>query len=445
MKPVRLSQAAAAMGGTLRGEDIEITSVSTDSRKCPPGSLFVPLVGEKADGHDYIASAAATCAAVVTHKDTDPGVPSVLVEDTLKALGDFAAWYRKEIAPMLVAVTGSVGKTTTKEMLAAMLSEKYLTACTAGNFNNHIGLPLTLLSMEEGTQAAVAEMGMNHFGEISYLSKIASPDIGLITFTGTQHIEYLGSREGIVQAKLEILHGMTPDAPIVLNGDCELLWAKRGEIGDRAVWFGIENSECTYTARDIRPTDEGTRFTLVMPGGQYDAFVPAPGIHNVKNALGAAAAASLMGVEPEKTVSALARFENTGMRQKIYNENGFTVIEDCYNAGPESMAASLEVLKNRPGRRIAVLGDMLELGEHSRELHEKALTHGALCADELYLYGSEMKRAISAAGGKARHFETHDDLAAALKEGCRGGETVLFKGSRGMKMEEALKKFLNRE
>lgn len=447
MEPLNLSEIAAFTGSVFSGNNIEITSVSTDSRKLDRGSLFIPLKGEKADGHSFLAQAAKTCAAVLSEHEISLPVPVLHVEDSLKALGALAAGYKKKFTLSTVAITGSAGKTTTKEMLSAMLSEKFVTHSTQGNFNNNIGVPLTLLGIDRHTQAAVVEMGMNHFGEISLLSKMTAPDLGVIASAGTQHIEFLGSREGIVKAKLEILDGMAADAPLVLNGDDALLWQQKEtlEQGRRLIVFGADNPNCDVTARNIMERDGGTAFTIVYSGGKIDAFLPVAGAHNVKNALGAAAAALYMGISPESVAHALAGFENTGMRQKTYLCSGFTIIEDCYNAGPESMAAALKVLGTHPGRRIAVLGDMLELGSYGPELHRQLGTQAAQAADEIFLFGEATTYARETAGAKARHFSSKDELVRALKDSCLGGETILFKGSRGMRMEDMLKKFVNKE
>ena len=456
MKELTLGQIAAWCGAEIKKEDsqINVTGVQPDSRQIRAGELFVAICGERVDGHDYIAAAAERGAsAALVSRPVEAEIPCLLVDDTIRAYGAIAAGYRQLFPLRVVGVTGSVGKTTTKEMIACVLSTMYHTAKTEGNHNNSLGLPMTIMDMPEGTQAAVLEMGMNHFGEMANLTAIARPDIAVITNIGTMHIEHLGTREGILQAKLEIMKGLPTDGIGLFNGDEPLLWNVRNDGGHKKYYYGIENRLADVVATDIAELDDGMRFQVTGLGHQFELFVPVVGHHSVYNALCATATALLMGVPPEKIQSALSSFCNTGMRQRIYASNGMTIIEDCYNAGPESTEAALNVLESykTKGRRIAVLGDMLELGNRSSAEHYRIGRLVAQKADMLFTYGTNSVRMVTGAitGGmpakNAEHFDTHKDLAHVLKTRAAEGDVILFKGSRGMKMERALHMFLDEE
>ena len=456
MKELTLSQIAAWCGAALPEEqkNIRITGVESDSRAIAPGDLFIALKGERVDGHDFLAAAAknGAAAALVSHP-VETELPCLIVEDTLRAYGAIAAGYRELLGLRVIGITGSVGKTTTKEMIACVLEGSFQTARTDGNHNNNLGLPMTIMHISEQTQVAVLEMGMNHFGEMEYLTGIAKPDIAVITNIGTMHIEHLGSREGILQAKLEIMRGVPPLGIGVFNGDEPLLWNIRADGGHKKYYFGLENQACDVIADDVQELEDGMRFVVKGFGHQFEVFVPSAGRHSVYNALAAVTTALLLGVKPEQIQSRMESFRNTGMRQRIYQQNGMTIIEDCYNAGPESMQAALEVLGNyhTEGRHIAVLGDMLELGGRSSAEHYRIGRLAAEKADMLFTYGHHSLRTVTGAitGGMppkcAEHFDTHEDLAHVLKTRAAEGDVLLFKGSRGMKMERALHLFLDDE
>ena len=457
MKPTKLKQIALWCGGELdpQYDDVEILGVSTDSREIKPGQLFVPLVGTRADGHTFIGRAVEHgAAASLNAKEKRPqNVPYIQVDDTLRAIGAIAAGYRQTMCARILAITGSVGKTTTKEMLAAILRRRYRTVWTEGNHNNTLGLPLSVLDIEADTEYAVLELGMSHAGEMSYLTNIARPDMAIFTNIGTMHIENLGSRENILKAKLEILEGMGPDGVVVLNGDEPLLWNLRDTLKHKIYYFGIENIACDVRAAQIRSDDSGVTFQVMAFGREFEAFVPHNGQHTVYNALAAATAAMLSGVAPEEIAAGLRSFENTGMRQKIFEQNGFTIIEDCYNAGPESMAAALNVRAERScqGRRIAILGDMLELGSLSSAEHYRIGRLAVGRCDILLSYGVNAARVVTGAvtGGmstrRALCFDDQDQLLHELRAVARPGDLLLFKGSRGMKMERVLRMFLDSE
>lgn len=451
-----LKQLATWCGRTVKAEweEIRVCSVTSDSRKVREGSLFVAIRGEKFDGHDFVESAMTQgAAAVLVQQPVREDIPQIVVEDTVKAYGDMAAGYRRAMDVTVVGVTGSVGKTTTKEMVASILEGKFRTAKTEGNHNNNLGLPMTIMDMPADTEMAVLEMGMNHFGEMAYLTSIAMPDISVITNIGTAHIEYLGSREGILKAKMEIMQGMDRKGVAVFNGDELLLWNLKDMEGHKKYYFGIENPMCDVIAENIQQMDGGMGFRVKGMGQRFEVFVPAEGIHTVYNALAAITVGLIRGVKAEKMQYQLAHFQNTGMRQQVLEENGMTIIADCYNAGPESMEAALNVLGDKPteGRRIAVLGDMLELGTRSMAEHYRIGRLAVSKADIIYAYGTYSDRIITGAitGGMdpkdCIHFSTHEAMAQKLQSVAKPGDVLLFKGSRGMKMENVLKLFLGKD
>ena len=454
MKELTLRQIADWCGGKVsaRFEHLRVSRMQSDSRKVRSGDLFVALKGAKADGHDFAETAInhGAVAALVSRPISEK-LPSIEVEDTLRAYGDIAAGYRKMTGVKVVGITGSVGKTTTKEMTASVLEAVYHTAKTEGNHNNNLGLPMTIMDMPEDTEVAVLEMGMNHSGEMEYLSDIARPDLAIITNIGTMHIEHLGTREGILQAKLEIMRGMPDSGAGVFNGDEPLLWNIRAIGKHKKYYYGIENHACDVTATDIVELDDGVRFVVHGFGQQFELFVPMLGRHAVYNALAATTVGLLLGVKPEQLQTRFSSFHNTGMRQKIYVKNGVTIIEDCYNAGPESTEAALDVLAGikTDGRRIAVLGDMLELGNRSAAEHYRIGRLAVGKADLLLTYGEHSVRTLTGAitGGmnpkNTDHFDTHEDMAHMLKMRVSEGDVVLFKGSRGMRMEKVLQLFLD--
>ena len=441
---------AEVTGGKLLGGDVTVTGVSTDTRTIAPGMLFVAIRGESFDGNDYIGAAAEKgAAAAITDRAEgadDYSIPVILVEDTRAAQLALAHHHREKFPLKLVGVTGSVGKTSTKDMVYAVLSAKYPTLRTEGNFNNDIGLPRTLFRLNENYGAAVIEMGMSDLGEISVLSKAAAPDICIITNIGWCHIENLRTRENILKAKLEILDGASGSAPLILNGDDEYL--KNVDIpGRRIVRYG-RGDNCEVRAEDILQTAEGQQFTLVYNGNRYPAKLPVVGEHHVMNALAAFAAGIEAGMTAEEIVPAFLRYEASGMRQRIEKrgERGdITVILDCYNASPTSMESSLSVLGGMEcaGRKCAVLGDMLELGEMSAQLHAGVADYIMKNADCAFLYGAEMancRSRLEQAGFEVHHSTDKAALTAELLKWLRPGDIALFKGSRGMRMEEIAEK-----
>ena len=452
MKELTLKQLAQWCGGRIVPEDADcvIKGMQQDSRDIRYGDLFVAIAGEHFDGHDFVKKAAESGArAALVSRPTGNGVPEIVVEDTLLAYGAIAREYLQMLHIPVVAITGSVGKTTTKEMISGVLAGKCRVAKTQGNHNNNLGLPITVMEMGADTQVAVLELGMNHFGEMSYLTSIAKPSVVVITNIGTMHIEHLGTREGILKAKLEIMEGIREDGVAVFNGDEPLLWNLR-EGTHRRMYFGIENERCDVMAKDISLQDGGVEFTVSGLGRSFRVFVPQEGRHTVYNALAAITVGLLHDVEPEVICRQLSLFHNTGMRQKIYEENGFTIIDDCYNAGPESMEAALRVLQEHActGKRIAVLGDMLELGSRAMAEHYRVGRLAAAAADVILAYGKHSERIITGAvtGGmnhkNAIHYDDQSEMAQALCRAAKPGDVLLFKGSRGIKMERVMGQFL---
>ena len=456
MKKLTLQEIAQWCEGTVASEfaNITVDGISTDSREIHPGQLFIPLIGSRYDGHQYIHKALEQGAvAVLTMKEIEDTIPAVHVQDTLIAYGKLASNYREYLGLKVIAITGSVGKTTTKEMVASVMHTTYRTAKTEGNQNNEVGLPMTIMHIEQDCQYAVLELGINHFGEMSRLTAIARPNIALVTNIGTMHIEHLGSREGILKAKMEILEGLEPNGILILNGDEPLLWALKNKLQERfqVYYFGMDNPDCDVLGSDMRSVDHGITLDLKGFGKEFPVFVPVEGKHNAYNAIAAGTTGLICGIAPEKIQLGMSHFENTGMRQRVYEEQGYTIIEDCYNAGPESMRAALNVLAERKvsGKRIAVLGDMMELGSRAMAEHYRVGRYCAGLVGMVFAYGYHATRIVTGAitGGmeptNALYFDSMEELVTLLKMRAQPGDALLFKGSRGMKMERALEMFLD--
>lgn len=449
MKTLTAAQAAQFAGGVVVGDgETSFTGVSTDSRSIPAGSLFIPIRGERFDGHTFLEKAVeAGAAAVMSEQDIDLPVPVIRVDDTRRALLALAGGYRALFAIPVVGVTGSVGKTTTKEMTAAVLSQAFRTLYTQGNLNNEIGVPLTLFRLEEDTQAAVVEMGMSNFKEISRMTVQARPNVAIITNIGTAHIEFLGSVEGIRDAKLEILEGLQSGGTAVLNGDEPLLWCKKSRLGVKTLYFGIDNPECDVRAEHIVLEDDHISCTIRCGDLSFDAVMHTAGRHNIYNALAATAAGLCLGMSAEQIAAGLAAFRD--LHQTITYEDGYAIIDACYNASPDAVDASLDVLHSLSitGRRFAVLGGMRELGSYAAEGHRRCGRKAASCADFLYCYGDgaeeyrEGAREAGMSDANIHILHSHEGLAGALKRAAKPGDALLFKGSRYWKMEKALELF----
>ena len=447
MKAIKLSEIVKAVDGTLLSGDGEtiIKEIVTDSRKVAADSLFVPLVGENFDGHDFIEKAIAGGAvASFTQKrpeTDDKGAAFVYVENTLLAMQKLAAYYRESFPISVVGLTGSVGKTTTKEMTAAVLSKKLKTLKTEGNFNNEIGLPLTVFRLDETHEAAVLEMGMSGFGEIDRLSAIARPNVAMITNIGMSHIELLGSQENIYKAKSEIFNNIKDGAAVIINGDDPILAKHKDEINHKVYTVG-KNPGCDALALDIKSDAKGVSFKFSGLGRSFDVVLNIPGEHNVYNALFAITAGIVYGVTDEQIKTALFDFRPTNMRMDAIEHNGYTIINDCYNAAPDSMNAALKVLSACSGKKIAVLGDIACLGTYSYEAHRGV---GASVAankiDVLFTVGDQAKFIAEGAfesgmdSSKIRSAETVEELNSMLAGEIEKGCYVLIKASRVMELE----------
>ncbi len=450
--PFSLSEVARITGGKAYiGKEHPVGRFRIDSRQLEPGDVFVAFRGEKVDGHRFIGQAwekGASCV-ICTVLPEEIGGNLILVDDATAALGRLAAAVRGTMTMKTVAVTGSVGKTTTKQLIRGLLAGTYTTLATEGNSNNELGLPLTLLNAGNGHDAAVLEMGMCARGEIEYLSLIARPEIAVITMIGTSHIEKLGSREEIRNAKMEIVAGMPEDGTLILNADEPLL---RGvSYAGKTVYVGFAE-DADYRITGIRQTEEGSFFDLSVRGGSVlkELYLPALGEHNVKNAALAAAAGFAAGLDAERIRTGLAGFENTGYRQKLETVNGVYLIEDCYNAARESMAAALAVLASKKRTRsVAVLGEMRELGAYAAEMHREVGRKAAATGVDLLLpYGGEDARSIAEGALEAGMApacvlppcpaDEPERAAKVLKEILRPGDTVLFKASRALALENVI-------
>ena len=438
------------LAGLTLAEPADIHAVVTDSRKVEPGCVFVCFPGERVDGHTFAAGAYRNGAAYLIANHPVDGVPedrTVIVPDSARAMIRMASNYRMLFSPKMIGVTGSVGKTTTKEFCYAVLSAFGKTLKTEGNQNNDIGVPNTLFRLDNDTRYAVVEMGMDHLGEIERLTRCARPSAGIITMIGVSHLENLGTRENILKAKMEICAGLPDGAPLALNADNDLLPTASVPVRLRPVWFGIESETADVRAADIHTGTEGTTFTLVDKAyGSFAVSIPTAGLHTVYDALAAYAAATRLGLDPARCAAALSRYQATGMRQHIVEKGGITFIEDCYNASPDSMKAALSVLKALPNaRKIALLGDMLELGDASESGHRAT---GEWAADAgvslLIAYGpnsAAMAEAAKNRGIATVHCQTAAEVLQYLQQSVRPGDAVLAKASHAMKLDEILADF----
>ncbi len=441
-----VNEVAKALGTTSNSQNI-INRVSIDSRDIDANTLFFAIEGERFDGHDFVKDVAEKgVGAVVCHKKVECSVPVIYVDDTRKAFLQFASFYRCSIDGLfIVGLTGSVGKTTTKEMVACVLAESGETIKTEGNLNNGIGVPKTLFRLENTTKNAVVEMGMDCAGQISVLTNCVKPDCAIITNIGVSHIENLGSRDGILKAKLEILEGLSKGSPLFLNGDNDKLSTVKTD-DYKIVFFGIENENCDILAKDIKEIGLTTEFIAVKGEIKQKITIPTVGIHNVYDALTAFAVGMEYNISPEAIAKGLANYVPSGMRQRIKEINSVTFIEDCYNASPDSQKAGLNSLcKIAKGRKIAVLGDMLELGSYSETAHRNVGKYASECfVDMLFTYGEQAKFMADEAkkSGLKNVFSYVDksELVNALLSEIKAGDTLLFKASRGMKLEEVFQK-----
>ncbi len=466
MKNMTLENIAAACKGSLHGmtDDVtgkEATCVVIDSRKAEAGGIFIATKGERVDGHDFISQVAEKGAlAVVCEKEPENStIPYILVEDSFVALKQIAEFYRKQLTIPVVGITGSVGKTSTKEMIAGVLSQGFCVLKTEGNFNNEVGLPLTLLRIRDEHEVAVVEMGISDFGEMHRLSKMARPDICVMTNIGQCHLENLGTRDGILKAKSEIFDYMNPEGYIVVNGDDDKLVTVKAKGSHKPVHFGLGSANEVYASDVMNRGLLGSQAVIHVGLSVIPVEIPLPGGHMVYNALAAAAVGERLGLSAEQIKKGIAAVEAVGGRSHVMALPSYTVIDDCYNANPVSMKAAIDLLTMAIGRKVAVLGDMFELGEKECELHREVGTYaaekgidvlicvgglsqnmyeGALSAGKNELTAAGVKDRPVLEGQKVYYFATRDEMLVELKSLIKPGDSVLVKASHGMQFEKVV-------
>ena len=458
MEPMSIREIEKAVHGVWwnpREGAEEVASVTTDSRSVPSGSLFVPIVGEKFDGHRFIGAALDSGAAGVLcaklPEDLRPDKFYIKVADTRLALKDLARHYREKFAIPVVQITGSVGKTTTKDMIAAVLAQKYRVLKTAENFNNDIGVPLTLLRLDHSHQAAVIETGMNHFGEIRYLGEMVRPDIAVISNIGDAHIEFLGSREGILKAKAEILENLRPGGTVILNGDDALLNTLTPPFETLRCGQG-EN--CAYRVTEIADHGvDGITCCLTTPRGEHHLTIPAPGEHMVYSASMAAAIGEKLGLTAAEIARGVACYAPTGSRMRVLRlAEERTVLDDCYNANPQSVTAALEILaKTDCAQRVAVLGDMGELGELTAQAHYNMGALAVMLGIDLVIaigtHAARIAEGVECSGGQVQHFATKEEALPTIRAQLTPQTAMLIKASHAMRfgqLVEALEQSYDR-
>ena len=451
MKNLTIKNLTKVCSGTYHGPenvmDREVSSITTDSRKIEKDSLLVPIVGERVDAHRFIPDVMSK-GALVTLSERElenADFPYIQVGSSLQAVKDIAEFYLKQLQIPVVGITGSVGKTSTKEVIASVLKEKYRTLKTQGNFNNELGLPLTVFRLRDEDQIAVLEMGISDFGEMTRLTKIARPDTCVITNIGTCHLENLGDRDGVLKAKTEIFKSMNPKGHIVLNGDDDKLATVSEYNGVKPVFFGLNAERDVYADQIESKGLKGVACRIHLGEDAFDVLVPTPGIHMVYNALAAAAVGRIYGLSIEEIKRGIESLETIRGRFKMIETDKFLVVDDCYNANPMSMKASLDVLHDGEGRRVAILGDMGELGENEIALHEEVGTHAAQCGIDVCICVGALSVHMAEAARKADqefkviYEESRESLLEHLGDLVQEGDTILVKASHFMQFEEVVK------
>lgn len=440
MSWLSLSQIAHLAQGRLIGADAEVESIVTDTRALSAGQLFVALKGLNFDGHDFIVNAeAARAAGVMVAREVSVSLSQIRVDDTLKALQRLATAWRNRLRLSVIALTGSNGKTTVKEMIAAILAYEGQVSATQGNLNNHIGVPLTLLSIRNHHRYAVVEMGANHPGEIALLTAITRPDIALITNAAAAHLEGFGSIEGVARAKGELFQGLCEDGTAVINADDAYANYWRTVVGrHKCLTFGLDQ------AADVCAQDMNGALQVLTPVGEFEVRLPLLGRHNRRNALAATAVAVAAGIGVAAIKTGLESIGQVRGRLVLrQGKRGVRLLDDSYNANPDSVAAALEVLATQPGEQWLVLGDMAELGINGEVLHARAGELArTLGIERLYTLGPLSQAAAAAFGAAGAHFDTHAALINALSAELRTGVTILIKGSRSMRMEKVVEALL---
>jgi len=451
-----MSQVAEALDAKLFGQDVMMTGVSKDTRDIHAGDLYVALVGERFDGHQFIenassAGAAGALVSVLQAEAPSSNIPQVQVEDTRIALGQLAAYWRQKFNGKLIGITGSNGKTSVKEMCRKILVDhagSEMVLSTRGNLNNDIGLPMMLLELREQHQFAVLEMGANHVGEIDYLANIARPDVAIVNNVGPAHLEGFGSLQNIAKAKAEIYNGLSENGIAVINLDDAFSGYWKDYCAEQCAAKNIVGFSMLDDAADVyaKPVS-GNRYQVFAFDEQAELTLKVPGKHNVMNALAAITATLSVGVSLQSAVSSLSGFENIqGRLTMVDAKAGYKVIDDTYNSNPLSVSVAIDVLENMAGETVLVLGDMAELGDDAQQLHDeigrKAKAAGI---SSLYATGKCSEGTVGAFGENGFWFQDRDELINALNERLTGGEIVLVKGSRSAAMEKVVERILTHE
>ncbi len=445
-----LSAICAAVNGTLYyadnadTENVTATQVIIDSRKIIPGGVFIATVGERVDGHSFIPQVfeKGALGVICETLPSEPSGPCILVEDSFQALKDVATFYRQQLDIKVVGITGSVGKTSTKEFIASVLATHYKTAKTAGNFNNEIGVPLTILSVTEEDEVLVLEMGINHFGEMTRLSKIGKPDIAVITNIGQCHLEYLEDRDGVLRAKTEIFTSLSPDGYVVLNGDDDKLITVTEVNGKKPLFFGHDEDRDVYVTSTTSKGLFGTDATLQsVSGSQVSINIPLPGEHMVLNAMAAMAVGELLRLSSDEIARGISNVPATSGRSNTIKGEKYTLIDDCYNANPTSMKSAIDLLNTANTSRVAILGDMFELGEDELKLHGEVGSYAAASGIDVLVCVGELSKAMYDAAEAEQtamvyYFADRDSAINALPNILRQDDSVLIKASHGMGFEK---------
>ncbi|HBA7935694.1 TPA: UDP-N-acetylmuramoyl-tripeptide--D-alanyl-D-alanine ligase [Escherichia coli] len=444
MISVTLSQLTDILNGELQGADITLDAVTTDTRKLTPGCLFVALKGERFDAHDFADQAKAGGAgALLVSRPLDIDLPQLIVKDTRLAFGELAAWVRQQVPARVVALTGSSGKTSVKEMTAAILSQCGNTLYTAGNLNNDIGVPMTLLRLTPEYDYAVIELGANHQGEIAWTVSLTRPEAALVNNLAAAHLEGFGSLAGVAKAKGEIFSGLPENGIAIMNADNNDWLNWQSVIGSRKVWrFSPNAANSDFTATNIHVTSHGTEFTLQTPTGSVDVLLPLPGRHNIANALAAAALSMSVGATLDAIKAGLANLKAVpGRLFPIKLAENQLLLDDSYNANVGSMTAAVQVLAEMPGYRVLVVGDMAELGAESEACHVQVGEAAKAAGIDCVLSVGKQSYAISTASGVGEHFSDKTALIARLKSLIAEQQviTILVKGSRSAAMEEVVR------
>ncbi|MCS3433079.1 UDP-N-acetylmuramoyl-tripeptide--D-alanyl-D-alanine ligase [Klebsiella sp. BIGb0407] len=444
MIPVSLKQLATVLQGQAYGADVEITDVTTDTRKLTPGCLFVALKGERFDAHDFAADAVKSGAgALLVSRQLDIPVPQLVVADTRLALGELGAWVRQQVPARVVALTGSSGKTSVKEMTAAILRQCGNTLYTAGNLNNDIGVPLTLLRLTPEYDFAVIELGANHQGEIAWTVSLTRPEAALVNNLAAAHLEGFGSLAGVAKAKGEIFQGLPADGIAIINADSNDLAGWHSQLTGRTVWqFSPDSADSDFSASDVRITGRGCEFTLQTPEGSVGVSLPLPGRHNIANALAAAALSTAVGAPLEAIQAGLGDLQPVpGRLFPVRLNEHQQLLDDTYNANVGSMTAAVQVLAEMPGYRILVVGDMGELGVEAEDCHRQVGEAAKFAAIDRVLSVGILSEALSHASGVGEHFTEKSALVTRLKAliATHPELTILVKGSRSAAMEDIVR------